>query len=356
MRNRYLLYGILISISIHFIFLLNIKFKNNSEKILDIQLVQIPPEINKDNLIPKKDINKKNNKKKLKTKKLKTKKSQAKKNNDNKLKEEEIFCELCEPVGEFVDPINKPVFGEPVKSISMIYKVFQDLGPNKGSIKKIKPFGSGGDISGNLQSKVISEVGNLKINYEVNQDKYKIDYEAKAKGLSSIFYSEPLIQKSNGLINILGLQPEYYLYSHGKKKKSEAFFDWENQILTIHRNKTINIHDLIPEAQDQLSFMFQFMFLDPLNKMQIPITNAKVFKIYNYHYVDEVKINTKLGNLDVLQVAKFNYQSPERIDLWLAKEYGYLPVKISITQDDLSTIIQKIEILKINKSNEKDNN
>ena len=39
--------------------------------------------------------------------------------------------------------------------------------------------------------------------------------------------------------------------------------------------------------------MFQFMFLDPLNKMQIPITNAKVFKIYNYHYIDEEKIDTK---------------------------------------------------------------
>jgi uncharacterized protein YlbG (UPF0298 family) len=94
------------------------------------------------------------------------------------------------------------------------------------------------------------------------------------------------------------------------------------------------------------------MFLDPLNKMQIPITNAKVFKIYNYHYINEAKIDTKLGKLDTLHVAKFNYQSPERIDLWLAKEYGYLPVIISITQDDLSTIIQKIETLIIKKVNE----
>ncbi len=66
----------------------------------------------------------------------------------------------------------------------------------------------------------------------------------------------------------------------------------------------------------------------------------------------KVNIDTKLGNLDVLHVAKFNYQSPERIDLWLAKKYGYLPVKISITEDDLSTVIQKIETLKIKKINE----
>ena len=190
------------------------------------------------------------------------------------------------------------------------------------------------------------------LNSSYNDFNYEIDYEAKAKGISSFFYSKPLIQKSSGSIGILGLRPDYYLYSHGVKKKSEALFDWENKILTINRKKTSNKYALIDQAQDQLSFMFQFMFLDPLNKMQIPITNAKVFKIYNYHYIDEVNINTKLGHLDVLHVAKFNYQSPERIDLWLAKKYGYLPVKISITEEDLSSIIQKIETLKIKKVNE----
>ena len=52
----------------------------------------------------------------------------------------------------------------------MIYRVFHDLGPNKGSIKKIKPFGTDGGIVGGEESKVISEVGNLEINYKVNQN------------------------------------------------------------------------------------------------------------------------------------------------------------------------------------------
>ena len=346
MKNPYILYGIFFSLVLHVVFFSNIEFEdilsNNPVKNIDIELVQIPPEINKNNLILKEYANKKGNKK-IDKENLSNKKN---------INGEEIYCELCAPVNEIADPISGPVFGKPVKSILMIYRVFHDLGPNKGSIKKIKPFGIDGGIVGGEESKTISEVGNLEINYKVNQNKYEIDYEANAKGLTSIFYSKPLIQISKGSINTLGLKPDYYLYNHGKKKKSEAFFDWENKTLTINRKKTINVHDLIDEAQDQLSFMFQFMFLDPLNKMQIPITNAKVFKIYNYHYIDEAKIDTKLGKLDTLHVAKFNYQSPERIDLWLAKEYGYLPVIISITQDDLSTIIQKIETLIIKKVNE----
>jgi len=339
MKNRFLIYGILISIGIHFIFLSSIKFDISNSKLLDIQLVQIPPKISKNNLSQKINLKKK----RIKEQGL---------SNRLEMKEEEIYCELCKPIRDIIETVDEPVFGKSIKSISMIYKVLHDLGPNKGSISKIKPFGSDGQIITNNERNSISIVGSLRINYKINKNNYEIDYEAKAKGISSFFYSKPLIQKSSGSINILGLRPDYYLYSHGKKKKSEAFFDWENKILKINRKETTNKYVLINQAQDQLSFMFQFMFLDPLNKMQIPITNAKVFKIYNYHYIDEVNIDTKLGNLEVLHVAKFNYQSPERIDLWLAKKYGYLPVKISITEADLSAVIQKIQTLNIKKDNE----
>ena len=50
--------------------------------------------------------------------------------------------------------------------------------------------------------------------------------------------------------------------------------------------------------------------------------------------------------MKALHIAKFDYEDPERIDLWLSEKYGYLPIKISITQDDLSTIVQEIITLK----------
>jgi hypothetical protein len=339
MRNRFLVYGMLISIAIHFIFLSNIKFDISNNKLIDIQLVKLPPEISKDNLSPLKNV-----------KKEKFKKDSIK--NRVKEKNEEIYCALCKPVKDIDELIAKPVFGESIKSISMTYKVFHELGENKGSINKIMPFGGNSQGAEGNKKSLISRVGSLKVDYKINKKNYEIDYKAKAEGISSFFYSKPLIQKSTGSIDISGLKPEYYLYNYGKKRKSEAFFDWESKTLTINRKETTDKYGLIEQAQDQLSFMFQFMFLDPLNKMQIPITNAKVFKIYDYHYIEEVNIDTKLGYLDVLHVAKFNYQNPERIDLWLAKKYGHLPVKISITDEDLSTIIQKIETLKIKKNDE----
>jgi hypothetical protein len=56
---------------------------------------------------------------------------------------------------------------------------------------------------------------------------------------------------------------------------------------------------------------------------------------------------TVLGDIECLHIAKFNYEDPDRIDAWLAKDYGYLPIKIAITQDDLSVINHELEVLSI---------
>ena len=84
--------------------------------------------------------------------------------------------------------------------------------------------------------------------------------------------------------------------------------------------------------------------------MQIPITNAKIFKTYDYQFIKEGEMKSKIGDINYIHVAKFNYQDPERIDLWLAKDYGFLPFKVSITDEDLSTITQEIYKIKVEKN------
>ncbi|MDB9716875.1 DUF3108 domain-containing protein, partial [Methylophilaceae bacterium] len=191
------------------------------------------------------------------------------------------------------------------------------------------------------------EVGKLVITYGVVDDKYNIQYKASATGLTSIIYSNPLIQTSRGNISEEGLKPNYYLYQHGPERINEAFFDWVDKTLHCREKEELEqSYSLIDGSQDQLSFMFQFMFLDPLDRMQIPITNGRRLKVYDYHYVDEEILYTREGELKAIHIAKFNYEDQERIDLWLSEKYGYLPIKISITQDDLSVIVQEIITLK----------
>jgi hypothetical protein len=257
------------------------------------------------------------------------------------------LCELCQPVEDISVPDEPPAYGEAIKDIQFKFKVLYELGPNKSSLDKINPLGQTSVEKKNKEIQRVSEIGFLTIHYSIEGNKYQINYHANATGFTSLIYSDGLIQKSQGTIKEDGLRPDYYLYQYGKKKRNEAFFDWQNKRLRLLKNKEEKFFDLIDGAQDQLSIFFQFMFLNPLEKMQIPITNAKLFKTYNYQYVDEGILNTPIGDIEYLHIAKFNYEEPERIDAWLAKNYGFLPIKISFTQDDLSVILHKIEALEI---------
>jgi hypothetical protein len=262
----------------------------------------------------------------------------------------EPLCELCKPVEEIAIPKDTPSYGEAIKKITYRFKIMYDLGPNKTSMDNVNPLGQSNQYEKQAQTKRVSEIGHVAINYEITDGQYQIDYEARAVGFTSLIFSDGLIQKSQGTINQDGLKPNYYLYQYSKKKRNEAFFDWEHNQLRVLKNNNERMFDLKEGAQDQLSILFQFMFLNPLDKMQVPVTNAKLFKTYDYHYVKEGVMSTVLGDIQYLHIAKFNYEDPDRIDAWLAKDYGYLPIKIAITQDDLSVINHELEVMNIKKN------
>ena len=360
MKPYYLFIGILLSLLIHILFFSNIslyEIDKSTHQDLIVELITMPP-ISSENLIAKSENKKKGITKASREPELKEAhpiitenqiESSSSNLSENPQREElqkEILCDLCEPVKDILITEEEDSYGEKIQSIKIQYKVLHELGPNKGSINNVKPFGQSKENKKNIRN----EVGTLDINYLIDGNNYTITYEAKANGLTSLIYSKPLIQRSEGSINEYGLKPDYYIYEYGQKKKNEAFFDWKNQKLKIVRKSEEKLFNLIEGTQDQLSFMFQFMFLNPLNKMQMPITNAKIFKTYNYQYIDEGIMTTDIGNINFIHVAKFNYQDPERIDLWLAKDYGFLPFKISITDEDLSIIIQEVHQIQVKKN------
>ena len=360
MKPYYLFIGILLSLLIHILFFSNIslyEIDKSTHQDLIVELIAMPP-ISSENLIAnsenkKKGITKASREPELKEahpiiteNQIESSSSNLSENPQREELRKEILCDLCQPVKDILIPEEEDSYGEKIQSIKIQYKVLHELGPNKGSINNVKPFGQSKENKKNIRN----EVGALDIEYLIDGNNYTITYEAKANGLTSLIYSKPLIQRSEGSINEYGLKPDYYIYEYGQKKKNEAFFDWKNQKLKIVRKSEEKLFNLIEGTQDQLSFMFQFMFLNPLNKMQMPITNAKIFKTYNYQYIDEGIMTTDIGNINFIHVAKFNYQDPERIDLWLAKDYGFLPFKISITDEDLSIIIQEVHQIQVKKN------
>ena len=193
-----------------------------------------------------------------------------------------------------------------------------------------------------------SPVGAARTMYFLGENnQYSIKNEVEAKGFVSLFYWNKLVQTSDGIVTPEGLKPKNYHYQFGSKIDNYAIFDWESKkIITTISGKTSEF-DMLEGSQDMLSFMYQFMFEPPLTKMKIFITNGKNYKPYDYSYIGEEIIETEMDKILTMHIAKFNYNNEERIDLWLAKEYKYLPIKIRKTEKDGSILDQstkKIEI------------
>ncbi|MES1989282.1 MAG: DUF3108 domain-containing protein [Pseudomonadota bacterium] len=182
-----------------------------------------------------------------------------------------------------------------------------------------------------------SIAGSARVIYQrmPNGEQYQIKSLIQARGLVSLVIPD-LLQTSDGYFDELGLQPAHYLYQFGNKKDKtfSADFNWRSKKLTLHSQKGDQTFDLKDGTQDLLSFMYQFMFVPPLQNMQLSITNGKKLGVYDYTFEGEETINTKLGNIKTIHISRMAPEGEKKTELWLALDYQHVPVKIRETSGD----------------------
>ena len=251
-------------------------------------------------------------------------------------------CDQCLEIKTDQDGISHPAYGDSIRSIHLRFMVFHDLGSNKQ--QHIEPFGQ--NQQNTIQARTKNHIGYVDVFYTREDNRYSLEFMSDNIGLANLYLNQ-LYQKSSGLITKSGLQPITYQYKYGEVIHREVTFDWQQNKVEINNHKRIKTKDLPPQTQDQLSVLFNFMFLDPLKAMNIPVTNGKNLKIYHYLFSDEGVIEINKTRFNFVHIEKISDKS-EKLNLWLAKEYGFLPIKIIMTEEDSSLIIQELIELQIN--------
>jgi hypothetical protein len=170
---------------------------------------------------------------------------------------------------------------------------------------------------------------------------YALKSEVEAKGLASLFLGK-LKQQSEGSVTEHGLKPSSYFYQYGDKedKAQRASFDWQAGQVTMQNGKKVKTAPLPEGTQDFLSFMYQFMFVPPLEQMQLSIVSGKKLGTYDYGFEGEETLSTKMGELRTVHIFRSRADSDEKTELWLAVDYHYLPVKVRQTEKDGDVIEQ----------------
>jgi hypothetical protein len=192
-----------------------------------------------------------------------------------------------------------------------------------------------------------STIGTAHITYKQLEDgSYKLISTTEARGLIALFVSGQLLQTSEGKVTNYGLRPEHYSFDISSKagKLQNATFDWDTHVLTMQTAKRSDTVPLAEGTQDLLSIMFQFMFVPPLQQMQLSFTNGKRLSTYHYQFAGEEDLKTKLGVLRTLHIYRTG-EADDKLDLWLAVDYRFLPVKIGKTEKDGSSYVQVVSRL-----------
>lgn len=188
-------------------------------------------------------------------------------------------------------------------------------------------------------------------NFEKNGNRYRIESDSNPAGLLAMFIRTKVKVQSSGTVNGAGLQPDKLDYGRldDPSKNVSAAFDWDARQLRLTfdgKNETL---PLASGMQDRLSVMYQFLFLPPekLKRLEFQMTNGKKVEDYRYDLVGTEVLDTPLGKIKTLHLAKHRDPGENGTEVWLAADRNHFPVKLLILENDGSKYEQVITQLNI---------
>lgn len=163
--------------------------------------------------------------------------------------------------------------------------------------------------------------------------RYTVVTVAEATGLAGLFYRGKFVQTSRGRITPSGLEPEEFWDQRGDKRSSAQF---DQGRLTLHPARGAPRHfEYAGAVQDVLSLFFQLALTAPPPQGELGYTvfNGKKLRDYRYVVRGETQLDTALGPLRTLHLARVS-EGDGRFEVWLAIDRYYLPVRIVKSDDN----------------------
>lgn len=176
-------------------------------------------------------------------------------------------------------------------------------------------------------------VGQMTHTWQIDGTQYTLTSIARATGLFSLFVRGTLIQVSRGELAAEGLKPSEFWIQRGQSdnRTESASFDWANQLLRYGRSDDQHTTPLAAGTQDVLSVLYQLALTAPhAGTIDLAVTNGRKFDHYLYQVAGEEMLDTPLGMLKTEHLSKVHGPGEDGLDVWLAPEYQYLPVRLRI--------------------------
>jgi hypothetical protein len=166
----------------------------------------------------------------------------------------------------------------------------------------------------------------------MDQGSYRLASRSETTGIVDLVRSQQRTYSSQGALTREGLRPMTFVMSRNRGRGLEATraeFDWSNATVTLGNPPGQRHESLSPRSQDLLSFMYQLSLAPPRpGRLRQAVTNGSGMETYDLEVRAEETIDTPLGALRALPIKQVPKAGDEAIELWLATEYHYLPVRL----------------------------
>jgi hypothetical protein len=175
-------------------------------------------------------------------------------------------------------------------------------------------------------------VGRTVQSWKIDGTRYQLASHSETTGLAKVLRSQYRTYFSRGELTPEGFRPDTFLMSRNRGRGPEearATFHWDAGTVTLGSGGKQHEEPLSRGSQDLMSFMYQLSIEPPApGRRTVIITNGSRVDTYDINVLPEEKVETPLGLFRALPVTQVRKPDTESMDVWLAVEYRYLPIRI----------------------------
>jgi len=172
-----------------------------------------------------------------------------------------------------------------------------------------------------------------EVTYVLEHDgrNYRITETTKGRGILALRGTTR--RTSRGMVTPEGLRPVEFTDERTGRNTARASFDWKAKTVTLQYKGDPRTEPLPPNAHDRLAFVVDFAFAPQRKEVVFDLFDGRgqSHHVYTNGGADRVKV--PLGEFDAVRFFRGSADD-DRSEVWLAKELGYLPVRVLVTEKD----------------------
>ncbi|WP_332674472.1 DUF3108 domain-containing protein [Aromatoleum sp.] len=192
------------------------------------------------------------------------------------------------------------------------------------------------------------EVGEAHHEWSHDRKRYRMSVSLETTGVVDLFRKLRYQQHSEGRVGPKGLQPERFGVEQSGRKPESAEFDWQGGQVTMRRGDRTRTAPIEPGDQDVLSLWHQLGIVGVAGlPHELNVVSGKSAKRSVLEAVGVERPALPIGQLEALRVRARALDGKLSIDIWLARDYGMLPVRIRIVDDKGEVLDQQAVELRL---------